>query len=145
LVVLAAACETAVDLGAHSHAPAEGGEKSEWPSQSFWDKVSGYTPPPPLPPEEQFLNELMAELNCDAEPLSRVLADLARQTGTPIRFGGGAREDLRRARITLHVQGKVCLRDALDLVMMQASPTASHVYYVEQRSLEIRRNPNAPN
>ncbi|MEM8884592.1 MAG: hypothetical protein AAGD14_11015 [Planctomycetota bacterium] len=114
-----------------------------FPSETFWAKVTGTRPPcrEPLSPAMQFLAEIVVSVHCDEVPAARALADLGALARVPIRLTEHADDDIGASPITLGVCD-VTLRDALELILMQASSCVGYVYVVREGRVEIRRHPH---
>jgi hypothetical protein len=111
--------------------------KLPWPPQSFWDRFGGPThkcrsppPPPPLPGRP-------VEIDFGRTPLGHALAIPGRAAGVPIVLDPAVPTSLAAAPVSLTTDA-VCLRDALDLVLMQAAPEGEIVFDLLGDSILVR-------
>jgi len=116
------------------------GKILQWPSQSFWDKISQLRAMRnvtaggrELSPEEQaVLNTLQnrtVTLPFEATPFPQVVDWLSASTGVNFVIDARAKEDLDAVEITLTVDN-VTVEDALQLIMLQASSEGTIVWEV---------------
>ena len=112
----------------------------KWPSQSFWDKItrirriqSTVGGGAEMTAEEQNVaNTLRArqiDLRFDATAFPQVVNYLTAASGVNFIIDARAKEDLEAAEISIQASN-VTVRDALDLIMMQASAEGEVIFQI---------------
>jgi len=115
-----------------------------WPPQSFWDRLSTGIRPirDELPPEARQLEARLLDgrlvgMDFRATPFREAVGELSRAAGVPISLHPTVPHQVAATPVTLKASC-VCLRDALDLVLMTVSADDAIVFVLRDDSIRIR-------